>query len=91
MYLIAKIETLSLFRLKKSKKISSTEIELIASGGSPVERTTGIEPAYSAWEADILPMNYVRKKLCYPYIISHYSVDVKYFLKKSLAARFANQ
>lgn len=25
-----------------------------------VERTTGIEPAYSAWEADILPMNYVR-------------------------------
>ena len=25
-----------------------------------LERTTGIEPASSAWEADILPMNYVR-------------------------------
>ena len=25
-----------------------------------MERTTGIEPAPSAWEADILPMNYVR-------------------------------
>ena len=25
-----------------------------------MERTTGIEPASSAWEADILPMNYVR-------------------------------
>ena len=28
---------------------------------SMLERTTGIEPASSAWEADILPMNYVRK------------------------------
>ena len=25
-----------------------------------MERTTGIEPAYSAWEADALPLNYVR-------------------------------
>jgi hypothetical protein len=25
-----------------------------------VERVTGIEPAYSAWEADILPLNYTR-------------------------------
>ena len=34
----------------------------------PVERTTGIEPASSAWEADILPMNYVRmKKFLYYY------------------------
>ena len=24
------------------------------------ERVTGIEPAYSAWEADILPLNYTR-------------------------------
>lgn len=28
-----------------------------------LERATGIEPAYSAWEADILPMNYARKRL----------------------------
>ena len=27
----------------------------------PVERVTGIEPAFSAWEADVLPLNYTRK------------------------------
>ncbi len=26
-----------------------------------LERITGIEPASSAWEADVLPMNYIRK------------------------------
>ena len=31
---------------------------------SMLERTTGIEPASSAWEADILPMNYVRACIC---------------------------
>ena len=25
------------------------------------ERVTGIEPAYSAWEADVLPLNYTRR------------------------------
>ena len=25
-----------------------------------VERVTGIEPAFSAWEADVLPLNYTR-------------------------------
>lgn len=25
-----------------------------------LERITGIEPAYSAWEADILPLNHIR-------------------------------
>ena len=29
--------------------------------GFGVERVTGIEPAYSAWEADILPLNYTRE------------------------------
>jgi hypothetical protein len=28
-----------------------------------VERMTGIEPAYSAWEADVLPLNYIRSVL----------------------------
>ena len=27
---------------------------------SRLERTTGIEPAFSAWEADVLPINYIR-------------------------------
>ena len=26
-----------------------------------VERMTGIEPAFSAWEADVLPLNYIRE------------------------------
>ena len=26
-----------------------------------MERVTGIEPAFSAWEADVLPLNYTRK------------------------------
>jgi hypothetical protein len=25
------------------------------------ERMTGIEPAFSAWEADVLPLNYIRR------------------------------
>ena len=29
--------------------------------GSRLERMTGIGPAYSAWEADILPLNYIRR------------------------------
>jgi hypothetical protein len=28
--------------------------------GSASERVTGIEPALSAWEADVLPLNYTR-------------------------------
>jgi hypothetical protein len=27
--------------------------------GRLVEPMTGIEPAYSAWEADVLPLNYI--------------------------------
>jgi hypothetical protein len=29
--------------------------------GGRVERVTGIEPALSAWEADVLPLNYTRE------------------------------
>jgi hypothetical protein len=40
------------------------ECLLPGSGGSEypcgfVEPMTGIEPAYSAWEADVLPLNYI--------------------------------
>jgi hypothetical protein len=28
--------------------------------GFALERVTGIEPALSAWEADVLPLNYTR-------------------------------
>ena len=32
----------------------------VARPGSTSERVTGIEPALSAWEADVLPLNYTR-------------------------------
>ena len=31
--------------------------------GYYLERVTGIEPALSAWEADVLPLNYTRAHL----------------------------
>ena len=34
--------------------------------GYAVERVTGIEPALSAWEADVLPLNYTRAHLRWP-------------------------
>ena len=33
---------------------------------SQVERMTGIEPALSAWEADVLPLNYIRMTAGHP-------------------------
>ena len=33
------------------------------SNGFQVERVTGIEPALSAWEADVLPLNYTRVRI----------------------------
>jgi hypothetical protein len=36
--------------------------------GPVAERVTGIEPALSAWEADVLPLNYTRRPArCYPW------------------------
>jgi hypothetical protein len=29
----------------------------------PLERLTGIEPAYQAWEAGVLPLNYSRERM----------------------------
>jgi hypothetical protein len=30
-----------------------------------LERVKGIEPSFSAWEADVLPLNYTRKSGSY--------------------------
>ena len=35
---------------------------LFKSVNTIMERMTGIEPATSAWEADVLPLNYIRIK-----------------------------
>jgi hypothetical protein len=34
-------------------------LKVTASLQVDVEPMTGIEPAYSAWEADVLPLNYI--------------------------------
>ena len=36
-----------------------------------MERTTGVEPASEAWEAAVLPMNYVRKAVLALFTLSH--------------------
>ncbi len=36
------------------------------------ERATGIEPAFSAWEADVLPLNYARVAEVNPLRPKHY-------------------
>ena len=45
--------TRALMRLPR-KEHERREVDVL------VERATGIEPAFSAWEADVLPLNYTR-------------------------------
>ena len=33
--------------------------------GRILERVKGIEPSFSAWEADVLPLNYTRQMLAF--------------------------
>ena len=47
------------FRLSEQKIMPQENLEAL------LERMTGIEPAYSAWEADALPLNYIRKSGTY--------------------------
>src|SRR5215208_3838013 len=44
-----------------------------------VERTTGIEPAFSAWEADVLPLNYIRltRRFTLQCVSSHPARDLR--------------
>ena len=36
-----------------------------------VERVMGIEPTFSAWEADVLPLNYTRSEIIVPSDFHH--------------------
>lgn len=44
-----------------------------------LERVRGIEPPCSAWEADILPLNYTRK---FFYIIAGFGGKSKHFFRR---------
>ena len=39
---------------------------------SRLERVAGIEPAYSAWKADVLPLNYTRPNRKLALSVQHY-------------------
>ena len=43
-----------------ARNIPSNENDLPDGEVDSSERVTGIEPAFSAWEADVLPLNYTR-------------------------------
>ena len=47
--------------MREMTKVGCSENRLTC--GYCVERVTGIEPALSAWEADVLPLNYTRADL----------------------------
>jgi hypothetical protein len=55
---------------KNRQRDDAIEVECVANRPSSfdaaqqrkrLERVTGIEPAFSAWEADVLPLNYTRR------------------------------
>ncbi len=46
--------------------LSAYWLEKRARFNQMLERVTGIEPAFSAWEADVLPLNYTRKLFSEP-------------------------
>ena len=46
----------------KEEFLSVEKKKRTCSRASSLEQATGIEPAYSAWEADVLPLNYACKK-----------------------------
>jgi hypothetical protein len=63
----------------KKKAHFINEVRFLA---SPVlvERVKGIEPSYSAWEADVLPLNYTRRLkafLLYPGVVKKSMMDFK--------------
>ena len=45
-------------------RLSYVSMELLVVAWSSMERETGIEPAPSAWKAEVLPLNYSRDGYC---------------------------
>ena len=53
------------------RKMGDFEIKLQNSDGGILwimERATGIEPAYAAWKAAVLPLNYARARKSYTFM-----------------------
>jgi len=43
--------------------VNQKPVQSLGCTAKSLERATGIEPAFSAWEADVLPLNYARVAL----------------------------
>jgi hypothetical protein len=48
--------------MHEQKTTIHVENSCSARSNRSLERMTGIEPAFSAWEADVLPLNYIRRR-----------------------------
>ena len=53
-----------------------------------LEQMTGIEPAYSAWEADVLPLNYICIHPRYYYSTAEMYLSMRVFAKFIDTIRF---
>lgn len=70
-------------RYVQSWKLSS-DLKNCPAGKNLMERATGIEPAYAAWKAAVLPLNYARIGIIA--FICDRTLDVKYTLIKRVYA-----
>ena len=42
-----------------------------------MERVTGIGPAYPAWKAGVLPLNYTRKSFSLLFQLEHFTIEIR--------------
>jgi hypothetical protein len=58
-------------RIRKAPEtIKAQAQDIVLTWAFSSERVTGIEPALSAWEADVLPLNYTRATWHLPRVIT---------------------
>src|ERR1035438_3476826 len=55
---------------RRSERLLHCVRKTALAASSHVERVTGIEPALSAWEADVLPLNYTRAPSHLPHALT---------------------
>ena len=72
------LRTASLARLQALATIARSKQKNTARVFFCLERATGIEPARSAWEAEVLPLNYAR--IFYKYFTTYCATSQDYFV-----------
>ena len=64
------------------KTMKKLRLEKHFSGRSFMERIKGVEPSCSAWEADVLPMNYTRESVVFDIIADRNENCNKNFVRR---------